>query len=65
MLRTVDEDLVQIRRSLAMASTLPGNVAAELVDEIERLRRTRRDLAAELDELAEQVARLRQRIGDP
>jgi hypothetical protein len=57
--RAVDEDLIRLRKSLAMAPSLPRNEAERLLDEVELLRRRRRDLGAELDALAEQVRRLR------
>jgi uncharacterized protein YlxW (UPF0749 family) len=56
-----DEDLVQLRRSLAMAPSLPTDRITELLDEIERLRRDRRDLAGELEELAERLDQVRKR----
>jgi hypothetical protein len=59
----VDEDILRLRRSLAMAPSLPGDEAARLLDEVERLRRDRRDLEVELDQLAEQIGRLRSRLG--
>ena len=62
--RVTDEDLVRLRRSLAMAPSLPADAAERLLDEVARLRRARRDLAAELDELAGRIESLRQRYSD-
>jgi hypothetical protein len=45
------------------STSLPGDEAARLLDEVERLRRDRRDLEADLDALADQIGRLRSRLG--
>ena len=58
-----DEDLVRLRRSLAMAPSLTGDQATLLLDEVERLRQMRRDFTAEIDSLANQVERLRRLVG--
>jgi hypothetical protein len=58
----VDEDLIRLRRSLAMAPSLPGDAAARLLDEVEELRRKRRDLTFELGALADYVRQLRARV---
>lgn len=60
-----DEDLVRLRRSLAMAPSLPVDQVRLLLDEVESLRQNRRDLANDLDLLANQVDRLRQRLAQP
>ncbi|MDQ6613292.1 MAG: hypothetical protein M3083_00615 [Actinomycetota bacterium] len=60
-----DEDLVRLRMSLAMASSLPGDQARLLLDEVETLRQMRRDLTAEIDSLANQVEGLRRVLGGP
>lgn len=48
-----------------MAPSLPGDQARLILDELERLRQTRRDLAADLDALAGLVERLRQQLSQP
>lgn len=58
----MDEDLVRLRRSLAMAPSLPGDEALRLLDEVEVLRRRGRDLGGELDALMAQIQHLRSRI---
>jgi hypothetical protein len=60
-----DEDLVRLRRSLAMAPSLPVDQVRLLLDEVEGLRQNRRDLANDLDLLANHVDRLRQRLAQP
>jgi regulator of replication initiation timing len=57
-----DEDLVSLRRSLAMAPSLPADQIKLLLDEVEQLRQGRRDLANDLDALAAEVDRLRRRL---
>ncbi|MHB1447046.1 MAG: hypothetical protein ACYCZV_15535 [Acidimicrobiales bacterium] len=46
-----DEDLVRLRRSLAMVPHLSPEQIERLIDEVERLRSQRRHLAEKLDEL--------------
>jgi uncharacterized coiled-coil DUF342 family protein len=58
----VDEDLVRLRRSLAMAPSLPADQIQQLLDEVERLRRTRREMADELEAIAAQIEQLRRRV---
>jgi len=40
----MDEDLLRIERSLALAPQLPGDVARWLIDEVRQLRQKVRDL---------------------
>lgn len=54
--RVTEADLVRAERSLAMAPSLPKDVAAELIEEIRRLRA---DRAATLEELEAVLRRLR------
>ena len=61
---TMDEDLVRLRRSLAMAPSLPADEADKLLNEVERLRSLRRGMAVDLDELAKQIRRLRAQVDD-
>jgi hypothetical protein len=61
----VDEDLLSLRRSLAMAPSLPADQITLLLDEVERQRRTRRDVIEHLELLAADVERLRQRLAQP
>jgi hypothetical protein len=60
-----DEDLVSLRRSLAMAPSLPSDQIKLLIDEVERLRRSRRALADDLESVAAGVDRLRRRLAQP
>ena len=57
----VDEDLERLRRSLAMAPQLPADQINLLLEEVGLLRRLRRDLVADLDQVTELLQEIRSR----
>lgn len=59
----VDEDLERLRRSLAMAPRLPPDEIQRLIDEVQHLRRQRRDLVADLDQVTKLLGEARRRAG--
>ena len=60
-----DEDLVRLRRSLAMAPSLPVDAIEALLNEVEMLRRDRRGFEGELADLAERIQELLTRSRNP
>jgi hypothetical protein len=58
------EDLERIRRSLAMAPSLPGTEAHALLAEIHRLRADWEATAEQVEQLVEATEALRRRLRD-